>query len=253
MKESLLSSTNDFDVVRLRDLNVFEDPIKMQLYRVVSSWKLYVQDRLRRETVIERFLLFKKRMTQLRCFLSWRSIAKYEQSSMNSTNFKNSQHFSKNGAGGGIVSSSIHSLAAGTREQSPRRHHASTDRHRVHSVRFQDDPHNFFNNDCKIQLLDAAGLERSMDSHSLGHHGASATFGQRSLASNQLQTLNESIRDTPRELRSGASHQQPFQGTSSLFGELEAIFQKNRKWLDEQREREEFLREMASHYNTRLS
>jgi hypothetical protein len=38
-----------------------------------------------------------------------------------------------------------------------------------------------------------------------------------------------------------------------LFDELEGIFQKNRKWLDEQREREEFLREMASHYNQRLS
>jgi len=32
---------------------------------------------------------------------------------------------------------------------------------------------------------------------------------------------------------------------SSLFDELENIFHKNRKWLDEQREREEFLREMA--------
>ena len=39
----------------------------------------------------------------------------------------------------------------------------------------------------------------------------------------------------------------------SLFDELENIFQKNKKWLDEQKEREEFLREMASHYNQRLS
>ena len=35
----------------------------------------------------------------------------------------------------------------------------------------------------------------------------------------------------------------------SLFDELENIFQKNRKWLDEQKEREDFLREMAQHYN----
>lgn len=110
LKESLLSSTNDFDVVRLRDLHVFDDPLKMKLYRVMSAWKMYVQDRLRRETVLNRFLLFKKRMTSLRCFLSWRSVAKYEQSSMNSTNFRNSQHFSK-----GVVTSSIHSLAPGTR------------------------------------------------------------------------------------------------------------------------------------------
>ena len=32
---------------------------------------------------------------------------------------------------------------------------------------------------------------------------------------------------------------------NSLFDELENIFSKNKKWLDEQREREYFLREMA--------
>ena len=58
----------------------------------------------------------------------------------------------------------------------------------------------------------------------------SATFGQRSISS-----TNE------------------FKGTSSLFDELDGIFKKNRQWLDDQREREEFLKEMASHYNTKLS
>ena len=63
--------------------------------------------------------------------------------------------------------------------------------------------------------------------------------------------------DTPRDcyLRSTSllKEEKPFNGTSSLFDELESIFQKNRKWLDEQREREEFLREMASQYNQQLS
>lgn len=39
----------------------------------------------------------------------------------------------------------------------------------------------------------------------------------------------------------------------SLFDELENIFKKNKKWIDEQREREEFLREMAEHYNQSLT
>lgn len=33
---------------------------------------------------------------------------------------------------------------------------------------------------------------------------------------------------------------------NSLFDELESIFSKNRKWLEEQKEREQFLRDMAS-------
>jgi hypothetical protein len=49
---------------------------------------MYLQDRLRRETVLDRYLLFKRRMLSLRCFLSWRSIAKYEHSSLNSTALK---------------------------------------------------------------------------------------------------------------------------------------------------------------------
>ena len=77
----MLSSTNYLDILRLRDLQVFEDPKKMLLYRVINSWKMFIQDKLRRDTVIDRYLLFKRRMTSLRCFLSWRSIAKYEQSS----------------------------------------------------------------------------------------------------------------------------------------------------------------------------
>ena len=67
-------------------------------------------------------------------------------------------------------------------------------------------------------------------SQDLAHERVSATFGQRSISS-----TNE------------------FKGTSSLFDELDGIFKKNRQWLDDQREREEFLKEMASHYNTKLS
>ncbi len=78
LKESLLSSTHDFEIVRLRDLQVFEDPVKMLKYRVLSSWKMYIFDRLRRNTVLDRYLLFRKRMLSLRTFLGWRSIAKYE-------------------------------------------------------------------------------------------------------------------------------------------------------------------------------
>ena len=81
LKESLLSSTNDFEIVRLREHQVFDDPIKMLKYRVLSTWKMYIFDRLRRDTVLDRYLLFRCRMLRLRCFLGWRSIAKYEQSS----------------------------------------------------------------------------------------------------------------------------------------------------------------------------
>ena len=59
LRESLVSSVHDYDVVRLRDLRIFVDPVKMKLYRILASWKMYVQDRMRRETVLERYLLFK--------------------------------------------------------------------------------------------------------------------------------------------------------------------------------------------------
>ena len=42
LRESLVSSANDFDVVRLRDLHVFDDQIKMQKYRALTSWKMFV-------------------------------------------------------------------------------------------------------------------------------------------------------------------------------------------------------------------
>lgn len=83
LKESVLSLTSDFDVIRLRDQRVFEDQSKMVKYRVVSLWKMYVQERVRKSTVLDRYLLFKRRMVSLRCFLAWRSIAKYEHSSKN--------------------------------------------------------------------------------------------------------------------------------------------------------------------------
>jgi hypothetical protein len=88
LKESLLSSTNDFEMLRLRDLKVFDDPVKLAKYRVLAAWKMYISERLRRDTVLDRFLLFKARMTTLRCFLGWRSVAKYEQSSSNNTTGK---------------------------------------------------------------------------------------------------------------------------------------------------------------------
>lgn len=81
MKESMMSSANDYEMVRLRNHQVFEDPVKMMKYRVLNAWKMFIFDRLRRNTVLNRYLLFKKRMMSLRCFLGWRSIAKYEQSS----------------------------------------------------------------------------------------------------------------------------------------------------------------------------
>ena len=77
--------------MRLRDNRVFEDPRKMKLYRLMTAWKMYIQDRLRRETVLDRYLLFKRRMLTLRSFLGWRSIAKYEHSSGNSTAYQNSR------------------------------------------------------------------------------------------------------------------------------------------------------------------
>ena len=82
LRESLLSSTNDFEVLRLRE--VLEDPRKIILYRVINSWKSFIQDKVRKDTVVERFLLFKKRMMSLRCFLGWRSIIRYENSSISS-------------------------------------------------------------------------------------------------------------------------------------------------------------------------
>jgi hypothetical protein len=78
LRESVISNASDFDIVRLRDHKVFEDPAQMIKYRVVSSWKMFLQDKMRRETVLDRFLIYKKRMLSLRCFLSWRSIAKYD-------------------------------------------------------------------------------------------------------------------------------------------------------------------------------
>lgn len=92
--------------------------------------------------------------------------------------------------------------------------------------------------------------------------GVLATFGARSMASNfdsqmikRLPTLIHT--ETPYDLKSGSltSDMKSSMGnhSTSLFDELETIFQKNRKWLDDQREREEFLKEMASHYNQRLS
>lgn len=56
----------------------------MTKYRVVQLWKMYVQERLRKITVLDRYLLFKRRMVSLRTFLAWRSIAKYEHSSKSS-------------------------------------------------------------------------------------------------------------------------------------------------------------------------
>ena len=78
LRESLLSSTNDYEIVKLREMKIFEDPKKMLKYHVLASWKMYIQDKFRRETVLDRFLLFKRRMLTLRCFLGWRSVAKYE-------------------------------------------------------------------------------------------------------------------------------------------------------------------------------
>jgi hypothetical protein len=85
-----------------------------------------------------------------------------------------------------------------------------------------------------------------------------ATFGVRSVESNSQQKRLPLLiqAETPYDMRSGSltSDLKSSMGNpSSLFDELETIFQKNRKWLDEQREREEFLKEMASHYNQRLS
>lgn len=74
----MLSSTNDYEIIKMRELKVFEDPKKMLKYHVLASWKMFIQDKLRKETVVDRFLLFKKRMTTLRVFLSWRSVARYE-------------------------------------------------------------------------------------------------------------------------------------------------------------------------------
>jgi hypothetical protein len=75
-------------MLRLRDLKVFDDPVKLAKYRVLAAWKMYISERLRRDTVLDRFLLFKARMSTLRCFLGWRSVAKYEQSSSNNTTGK---------------------------------------------------------------------------------------------------------------------------------------------------------------------
>ena len=93
LKESVLSVTNDFEIVRLRELRIFDDPVKVLKYHVLAAWKMYIQDKIRRETVLDRFLLFKKRMMSLRCFLGWRSVAKYEYSS-GLTSAKNSRAFS---------------------------------------------------------------------------------------------------------------------------------------------------------------
>jgi hypothetical protein len=68
-------------MVKLREMGVFEDPKKMVKYHALVQWKMYIQNKLRRDTVLSRYLLFKRRMLSLRCFLAWRSIAKYEQSS----------------------------------------------------------------------------------------------------------------------------------------------------------------------------
>jgi len=84
--------------------------------------------------------------------------------------------------------------------------------------------------DTRTYLFNHAQSSQSSQDHA--HERISATFGQRSLCS---------------------SNGVEFKGTSSLFDELDGIFKKNRQWLDDQREREEFLKEMASHYNTRLS
>jgi hypothetical protein len=81
LRESVLSHTNDYEMVRLRELKIFDDPYKMLKYHALAAWKMYIQEKIRRDTVLDRFLLFKRRMLSLRCFLGWRSVAKYEQSS----------------------------------------------------------------------------------------------------------------------------------------------------------------------------
>lgn len=164
------SSTHDFDIIRLRDLEVFEDPRKMMMYRSLNAWKMYIQDKLRRETVINRYLLFKRRMTSLRCFLGWRSIAKYEHSSGATT------HKYEYSSAGSMI-------APTTRGQSSQKHVRESSRemlhtnrkesHRMNSMRVEEARSFLF--DPRVNLMNNIDLE-SVQSRT-SHHGASATFG----------------------------------------------------------------------------
>ena len=42
LKESVLSNTNDYEMVRLRELKIFEDPFKMLKYHALAAWKMYI-------------------------------------------------------------------------------------------------------------------------------------------------------------------------------------------------------------------
>lgn len=132
---------------------------------MVALWKMYVQERLRKTTVLDRYLLFKRRMVSLRCFLAWRSIVKYEHSSKNgSSTYRDTQ-------------------LPTTREQSPQHQKriALTDRAgRVNIVRFADQSQL----DTREYLFDPR-MNTLASNDSLSQGGASATFGQRSLASHQ--------------------------------------------------------------------
>ncbi len=42
LRESVLSNTNDYEMVRLRELKIFEDPLKMLKYHALAAWKMYI-------------------------------------------------------------------------------------------------------------------------------------------------------------------------------------------------------------------
>ncbi len=42
MRESLISSTNDYEIIKLREMKIFEDPVKMKKYHVLVAWKMYI-------------------------------------------------------------------------------------------------------------------------------------------------------------------------------------------------------------------
>lgn len=205
LRESLISSTQDYEVVKLRELQVFEDPMKMRKYHVLVAWKMYIQDKLRRDTVLDRYLLFKRRMLTLRCFLGWRSVAKYEQSSGYATSA--AQHSralsssSRHEVYRGVKAPSVAQIAS-TREQSPGTKRDSSQR--VRSVTHRDKQGVRFA-ETRAFLFDAQPHMLSGSNSSVRDHqqsgAASATFGMRSIASKyeSIDLPPVMVEDTPRE------------------------------------------------------
>ncbi|CDW91595.1 UNKNOWN [Stylonychia lemnae] len=223
-------------IIRRRDLRrrqyyeskgiSYKEEGQISKHRVFTSWRMHIEHKMTKSLVLKRFLDFKRRFKMLRSFLAWRSYARYENTPSHQKPSRDRFIYESSNKN---YSSPSHNLSQ--YYDLPLQTHSPQVSNRQHN------PNNIFSMNESKSFFNI-----------MPHTTVNAGNNYTNIIGDQDLTQIRYKGETPmRQDQTGGG------GDKSLFDELENIFQKNKKWLDEQREREDFLREMAQHYNQRLS